>query len=29
LQEGEMTVEQCRMLAAAFVNPPDAKGTGK
>jgi hypothetical protein len=29
LQEGEMTVEQCRMLADAFVNPPDARGTGK
>jgi hypothetical protein len=29
LQEGEMTVEQCRMIAAAFVNPPDARGTGK
>jgi hypothetical protein len=29
VQEGEMTVEQCEKIAAAFVTPPSVKVTGK
>ena len=28
VQEGEMTVEQCEAIAAAFVSPPAAKTVG-